>query len=81
MGAGDDVGVALAGELTHDGGAYHAAVSGYVYFGFFVHIIQLCAFGGLRHDVRLCAVGGCIVYDNIVDLKADNCLPIAHTCP
>jgi hypothetical protein len=39
MGAGDDIGVALAGELTHDGGAYHAAVSGYVYFGFFVHIL------------------------------------------
>ena len=81
MRAGDDIGVALALELTHDGASHHAAMSGYVYFGFFVHIIQLCASGGLRHDVRLCAVGGCIVYDNIVDLKADNCLPIAHTCP
>ena len=81
MTAVDDISVALAGEFTHDGGAHHTAMSGYVYFGFFFHIIQLCASGGLRHDVRLCAVGGCIVYDNIVDLKADHCLPIAHTCP
>ena len=38
MGAGDDVGVALASELTDDGGAYHAAMSGYIYFGFFIHL-------------------------------------------
>jgi hypothetical protein len=38
MGAGNDIGVALAGELTHDGGAYHTAVSSYVYFGFLFHV-------------------------------------------
>lgn len=39
MGTGDDIGVALALQLAHDGGAYHAAVSGYVYFGVFFHIL------------------------------------------
>ena len=39
MGAGDDIGVALALELTHDGGAYHAAMSCYVYFGVFIHVL------------------------------------------
>ena len=54
MGAGDDVGVALAGELTHDGGAYHATVACDVYFGVLFHFIQLCAVGGLCPCGRLC---------------------------
>ena len=35
MRAGDDVGVALALELSHDGGTYHAPVSGYIDFTIF----------------------------------------------
>ena len=38
VGAGDDVGVALALELAHDGGTYHAAVSGYIDLTVFFHI-------------------------------------------
>ena len=30
VGAGDDVGVVLALDLSHDGGTYHAPVSGYI---------------------------------------------------
>ena len=53
MCAGDDIGVALAGELTHDGTSHPPAVACYIYFGFFVHFFQLCALGGLSRVARL----------------------------
>ena len=37
VGAGDDIVVALTAKLAHDGGAYHAAVAGYVDFRIFFH--------------------------------------------
>ena len=33
-----DVGIALALELSHDGGSYHAAVSGYIDLTVLFHI-------------------------------------------
>ncbi len=44
VGAGDDIVVALALQLTHDGAAHHAAVPGNVDFCIFVHHNKLPSF-------------------------------------
>ena len=79
MTAGDDIGVALAGELTHDGGAYHASVTSYVYFGVFIHVHSVMrrwrvvsSARRVCRYARVCAVGGLMIYVNTLDRKADN---------
>ena len=47
MGTGDDVGVALALELSHDAGTYHAPVSGYIDLTVFSIVSNIQSFSEL----------------------------------